>query len=154
MMMSTGSCVYCFWKKHFVWPSATLVIATSHASSSSSWDRCLWIQVRISFMMIAQVWIPQPVLSPAVNPLFVPSSSPVSPVCPRVSFGPDEEGVVVTLDRFDPGRDQAGASGQVPSALLPGDVLVPCLFSSQPETTPDSVVQSEAEIHQCFKVMT
>lgn len=58
----------------------------------------------------------------------------------------------MTLDRFDPGRDQAGASGRVPSALLPGDVLVPCLFSSQTETTPDAVVQSEAELHHCFKV--
>lgn len=62
--------------------------------------------------------------------------------------GSDEEGITITLDRFDPGRDQAGASGQVPSAPLPGDVLVPCLFSSQTET----VVQSEAELHHCFKV--
>lgn len=64
--------------------------------------------------------------------------------------GPDEEGVTVTLDRFDPGRDQAGASGRVPSALLPGDVLVPCLFSA--ETESGAVVQSEAELHHCFKV--
>uniref|UniRef100_A0A3Q2UU66 STIL centriolar assembly protein n=1 Tax=Haplochromis burtoni TaxID=8153 RepID=A0A3Q2UU66_HAPBU len=65
-----------------------------------------------------------------------------------VSVDSDEEGITITLDRFDPGRDQAGASGQVPSAPLPGDVLVPCLFSSQTET----VVQSEAELHHCFKV--
>ncbi|XP_038556119.1 SCL-interrupting locus protein homolog [Micropterus salmoides] len=70
-----------------------------------------------------------------------------------LSVDADEEGVTVTLDRFDPGRDQAGASGRVPSALLPGDVLVPCLFSSQTETTPDAVVQSEAELHHCFKVL-
>ncbi|XP_028443380.1 SCL-interrupting locus protein homolog [Perca flavescens] len=63
----------------------------------------------------------------------------------------DEEGVTVTLDRFDPGRDQPGASGRVPTALLPGDVLVPCLFSS--ETSSDAVVQSEAELHHCFKVL-
>uniref|UniRef100_A0A3Q3CGZ0 STIL centriolar assembly protein n=1 Tax=Haplochromis burtoni TaxID=8153 RepID=A0A3Q3CGZ0_HAPBU len=66
-----------------------------------------------------------------------------------VSVDSDEEGITITLDRFDPGRDQAGASGQVPSAPLPGDVLVPCLFSSQTET----VVQSEAELHHCFKVL-
>ena len=59
----------------------------------------------------------------------------------------------MTLDRFDPGRDQAGASGRVPSTLLPGDVLVSCLFSVQSEATPDAVVQSEAELHQCFKVI-
>ncbi|XP_037837053.1 SCL-interrupting locus protein homolog isoform X2 [Kryptolebias marmoratus] len=85
------------------------------------------------------------------------------------SVSSDEEGVVVTLDRFDPGRDQAGAAGRdqagaagrdqagtldrVPSALLPGDVLVPCLFSVQSDPTPDPTVQSEAELHQCFKVL-
>ncbi|KAK9518817.1 hypothetical protein VZT92_021591 [Zoarces viviparus] len=61
----------------------------------------------------------------------------------------DEGGVTVTLDRFDPGRDQTGSSIRVPSALLPGDVLVPCWFSTQNET----VVQSEAELHHCFKVL-
>ncbi|XP_051816478.1 SCL-interrupting locus protein homolog isoform X2 [Acanthochromis polyacanthus] len=70
-----------------------------------------------------------------------------------VSVSSDEEGITVTLDRFDPGRDQAGASGRVPSALLPGDVLVPCLFSTQTEMMPDAVVQSEAELHHCFKVL-
>uniref|UniRef100_A0A3Q3SGW6 STIL centriolar assembly protein n=1 Tax=Mastacembelus armatus TaxID=205130 RepID=A0A3Q3SGW6_9TELE len=64
----------------------------------------------------------------------------------------DEEGVTVTLDRFDPGRDQAGSSSRVPSALLPGDILVPCLFSTQTEAMSDAVVQSEAELHHCFKV--
>nr|XP_033476642.1 SCL-interrupting locus protein homolog isoform X2 [Epinephelus lanceolatus] len=65
----------------------------------------------------------------------------------------DEEGITVTLDRFDPGRDQGGASGRVPSALLPGDVLVPCLFSTQTEAASDTVVQSEAELHHCFKAL-
>ncbi|KAM6922025.1 SCL-interrupting locus protein homolog [Xenentodon cancila] len=70
-----------------------------------------------------------------------------------VSVDADEEGIVVTLDRFDPGREQVGSSGRVPSALLPGDALVPCLFSSQPEVAPEAVVQSEAELHQCFKAL-
>ncbi|XP_068581383.1 SCL-interrupting locus protein homolog isoform X2 [Cebidichthys violaceus] len=61
----------------------------------------------------------------------------------------DEGGVTVTLDRFDPGRDQTGSSIRVPSALLPGDVLVPCWFSTQNET----VIQSEAELHRCFKAL-
>ncbi|KAJ4943385.1 hypothetical protein JOQ06_005887, partial [Pogonophryne albipinna] len=64
-----------------------------------------------------------------------------------MSVDADEEGVTVTLDRFDPGRDQ----GRVPSALLPGDVLVPCLFSTQ-EGASDAV-QSEAELHHCFKAL-
>uniref|UniRef100_A0A3B4UTM4 STIL centriolar assembly protein n=1 Tax=Seriola dumerili TaxID=41447 RepID=A0A3B4UTM4_SERDU len=70
-----------------------------------------------------------------------------------VSVDSDEEGLTVTLDRFDPGRDQTGSLGRVPSALLPGDILVPCLFSTHTETTPDAVVQSEAELHHCFKVL-
>uniref|UniRef100_A0A3P8U0W8 STIL centriolar assembly protein n=1 Tax=Amphiprion percula TaxID=161767 RepID=A0A3P8U0W8_AMPPE len=64
-----------------------------------------------------------------------------------VSVSSDEEGITVTLDRFDPGRDQAGASGRIPSALLPGDVLVPCLFSTETEMMPDAVVQSELLQH-------
>ncbi|KAI3368392.1 hypothetical protein L3Q82_008098 [Scortum barcoo] len=70
-----------------------------------------------------------------------------------VCVNADEEGVTVTLDRFDPGRDQAGASGRVPLALLPGDVLVPCLFSTQAEAMNAAVIQSEAELHHCFKVL-
>lgn len=57
----------------------------------------------------------------------------------------------MTLDRFDPGRQQPRSSGRIPSALLPGDIVVPCLFSSQTEPSAD-VVQSEAELHHCFKV--
>ncbi|KAG7218888.1 hypothetical protein INR49_019474 [Caranx melampygus] len=70
-----------------------------------------------------------------------------------VSVDSDEEGLTVTLDRFDPGRDQSGSSGRVPSALLPGDILVPCLFSTQTETAPEAAVQSEAELHHSFKVL-
>ncbi|XP_068176529.1 SCL-interrupting locus protein homolog [Antennarius striatus] len=68
-----------------------------------------------------------------------------------LSVDTDEGGVTLTLDRFDPGRHQPGPPGRVPSALLPGDVLVPCLFSMQ--ASPDAIVQSEAELHLCFKVL-
>ncbi|XP_014899253.1 SCL-interrupting locus protein homolog isoform X1 [Poecilia latipinna] len=67
-----------------------------------------------------------------------------------LSVNEDEDGVTVTLDRFDPGRDQAGTAA--PSALLPGDVLVPCVVV-QSETPQDAVVQSEAELHHCFKAL-
>ncbi|CAL8270393.1 unnamed protein product [Arctogadus glacialis] len=48
----------------------------------------------------------------------------------------DEEGVTLSLDRFDPGREQAGV--RVPSLLLPGDVAVPLEFILQgdPEPSP------------------
>ncbi|XP_077389954.1 SCL-interrupting locus protein homolog isoform X2 [Festucalex cinctus] len=61
-----------------------------------------------------------------------------------VDVDADEEGVTVTLDRFDPGGKQAGDGGRVPAASLPGDVLVPCLFSTQ--KTSDEIIQSEAEL--------
>ncbi|XP_061663994.1 SCL-interrupting locus protein homolog [Syngnathoides biaculeatus] len=66
-----------------------------------------------------------------------------------VDVDADEEGVTVTLDRFDPGREQAGASGRVPAAPLPGGVLVPCLISNQrasDDDDNDDVVPSEAEL--------
>ncbi|XP_024909135.1 SCL-interrupting locus protein homolog [Cynoglossus semilaevis] len=69
-----------------------------------------------------------------------------------VSVDSDEEGLTVSLDRFDPGRDQKGSSARAPSAPLPGDVLVPCVFSTEQET-PDAVVQSEAELHHNFKAL-
>uniref|UniRef100_A0A8C5A118 STIL centriolar assembly protein n=1 Tax=Gadus morhua TaxID=8049 RepID=A0A8C5A118_GADMO len=48
----------------------------------------------------------------------------------------DEEGVTLSLDRFDPGREQGGV--RVPSLLLPGDVAVPLEFILQgdPEPSP------------------
>uniref|UniRef100_A0A3B4B7V7 STIL N-terminal domain-containing protein n=1 Tax=Periophthalmus magnuspinnatus TaxID=409849 RepID=A0A3B4B7V7_9GOBI len=56
-----------------------------------------------------------------------------------------EEGVTVTLDRFDPGRDQNGI--RVPSASLPGDMCASCVFTSDPS----ALVQSEAELHQALQ---
>ncbi len=39
-----------------------------------------------------------------------------------------EEGVFVEVDRFDPGR--VGKDGSVvPTALMPGDVAIPCQVS-------------------------
>lgn len=57
----------------------------------------------------------------------------------------------MTLDRFDPGRDQPGSSGRVPCTMLPGDVVVPCLFVTHGDAS-EAVVQSESELHHCFKV--
>lgn len=57
----------------------------------------------------------------------------------------------MTLDRFDPGRDQPGSAGRAPCSVLPGDVLVPCLYLTHGDTS-DAVVQSESELHHCFKV--
>uniref|UniRef100_A0A8C6WUF6 STIL N-terminal domain-containing protein n=1 Tax=Neogobius melanostomus TaxID=47308 RepID=A0A8C6WUF6_9GOBI len=66
-----------------------------------------------------------------------------------VSVDSDEEGVTLTLDRFDPGRDQNGV--RVPTGVLPGDVCAPCVFTSDPSA---SVSQSEAELLQAFRALT
>ncbi|XP_061636760.1 SCL-interrupting locus protein homolog isoform X2 [Phyllopteryx taeniolatus] len=68
-----------------------------------------------------------------------------------VAVDADEEGVTVTLDRFDPGREQAGASGRVPVAPLPGGVLVPCLISGQ--RTSEDTVRSEADLGRSFSAV-
>ncbi|XP_037105230.1 SCL-interrupting locus protein homolog isoform X2 [Syngnathus acus] len=63
----------------------------------------------------------------------------------------DEGGVTVTLDRFDPGRERAGDLDCVPAAALPGDVLVPCLFTSQKSS--DDLVQSKAELKRSISAL-
>ncbi|XP_061153768.1 SCL-interrupting locus protein homolog isoform X4 [Syngnathus typhle] len=63
----------------------------------------------------------------------------------------DEGGVTVTLDRFDPGRERAGNLDCVPAAALPGDVLVPCLFTSQ--NSSNDLVQSKAELKRSISAL-
>ncbi|XP_068095137.1 SCL-interrupting locus protein [Hyperolius riggenbachi] len=62
----------------------------------------------------------------------------------------DEEGVTLTLDRFDPGREKPGSAGKVPSALLPGDVVIPCAVSSR-ECAGSVSLHTPEEITSSFK---
>ena len=40
------------------------------------------------------------------------------------------EGVAVDVDRFDPGRPEKQGTGVVPTALIPGDIAIPCQVGS------------------------
>ncbi|XP_065101003.1 SCL-interrupting locus protein homolog [Paramisgurnus dabryanus] len=63
----------------------------------------------------------------------------------------DEEGVTITLDRFDPGREQTGCPGKTPTAMLPGDTLVPCVFEGHPVT--GRTVHSGDDFNISFKML-
>ncbi|XP_072275702.1 SCL-interrupting locus protein [Pyxicephalus adspersus] len=66
------------------------------------------------------------------------------------SVDDDEEGVTLTIDRFDPGREKAGIVGKVPSALLPGDFVIPCSVSSR-ESAGNVTLHTTEEFAASFK---
>ncbi|NXO70758.1 STIL protein, partial [Phainopepla nitens] len=61
------------------------------------------------------------------------------------------EGITLTIDRFDPGRDVAGGSGKVPTASLPGDFLIPCTVNAWGPCSDNIVVHSVEDITLAFK---
>ncbi|XP_019329682.1 PREDICTED: SCL-interrupting locus protein [Aptenodytes forsteri] len=61
------------------------------------------------------------------------------------------EGITLTIDRFDPGREVAGGSGKIPSAPLPGDFLIPCTINAWGPSSDNIVVHSAEDISLAFK---
>ncbi|XP_044156738.1 SCL-interrupting locus protein [Bufo gargarizans] len=66
------------------------------------------------------------------------------------SVDDDEEGITLTIDRFDPGREKAGSNGKVPSTLLPGDSAIPCTIYPK-ETIGDDVLHTPEDFTSSFK---
>lgn len=64
----------------------------------------------------------------------------------------DEEGVTLTIDRFDPGREVASGSGKVPTASLPGDFLIACTVNVWGPSSDSVIVHSAEDISLAFKV--
>ncbi|NXH43155.1 STIL protein, partial [Dicaeum eximium] len=63
----------------------------------------------------------------------------------------DGEGITLTIDRFDPGREVAVGSGKIPTASLPGDFLVPCTVNAWGPCSENIIVHSVEDISLAFK---
>ncbi|XP_021260345.1 SCL-interrupting locus protein isoform X2 [Numida meleagris] len=63
----------------------------------------------------------------------------------------DGEGVTLTIDRFDPGREVASGSGKVPTASLPGDFLITCTVNAWGPPSDSIIVHSAEDISLAFK---
>ncbi|XP_029888630.1 SCL-interrupting locus protein isoform X1 [Aquila chrysaetos chrysaetos] len=63
----------------------------------------------------------------------------------------DGEGITLTIDRFDPGREVAGGSGKIPTASLPGDFLIPCTVNAWGLSSDSIIVHSAEDISLAFK---
>lgn len=64
----------------------------------------------------------------------------------------DEEGVTVTVDRFDPGRAVPECLERAPTASLPGDFLVPCEVHTQGLCSRDMIVHNADDFSSTLKV--
>lgn len=65
----------------------------------------------------------------------------------------DEEGITVRIDRFDPGREASGCVGKVPTALLPGDFLIPCVVDIQRSACHETIAHTAEDFSLAFKMM-
>ncbi|XP_065409855.1 SCL-interrupting locus protein isoform X3 [Chrysemys picta bellii] len=63
----------------------------------------------------------------------------------------DDEGVSLTIDRFDPGREVTDGSGKVPTAPLPGDFLIPCTINAWGSSSGDIIVHNSEDFNLAFK---
>lgn len=62
----------------------------------------------------------------------------------------DEEGVTLTVDRFDPGREIPECLERKPTASLPGDFVIPCKV--QGHCSREITVHNADDFSSAFKV--
>ncbi|KAG8436944.1 hypothetical protein GDO86_007866 [Hymenochirus boettgeri] len=62
----------------------------------------------------------------------------------------DEEGITLSIDRFDPGREKMGSLAKVPSALLPEDFVIPCSIGTGEGPT-NGLVHTPENLTSSFK---
>ncbi|XP_005398695.1 PREDICTED: SCL-interrupting locus protein isoform X1 [Chinchilla lanigera] len=65
----------------------------------------------------------------------------------------DEEGVTLTVDRFDPGREIPGCLERTPTASLPGDFLIPCKVYTQGICSREMTVDTMGDFNSTFKAL-
>ncbi|XP_013203962.1 SCL-interrupting locus protein isoform X2 [Microtus ochrogaster] len=65
----------------------------------------------------------------------------------------DEEGVTLTVDRFDPGRAVPECLERAPTASLPGDFLIPCKVHTQGLCSRDMIVHNADDFSSTLKAL-
>nr|XP_039329923.1 SCL-interrupting locus protein isoform X3 [Saimiri boliviensis boliviensis] len=65
----------------------------------------------------------------------------------------DEEGVTLTVDRFDPGREVPECLEITPTASLPGDFLIPCKVHTQELCSREMIVHSADDFSSALKAL-
>lgn len=65
----------------------------------------------------------------------------------------DEESVILTVDRFDPGREVPECLERTPTASLPGDFVIPCKVHTQGLCSKEVIVHNADDFSSAFKAL-
>ncbi|XP_036112695.1 SCL-interrupting locus protein [Molossus molossus] len=65
----------------------------------------------------------------------------------------DEESVILTIDRFDPGREVPECSERCPTAFLPGDFVIPCKVHTHGLCSREIIVHNADDFSSAFKAL-
>lgn len=65
----------------------------------------------------------------------------------------DEESVILTVDRFDPGREVPECSERCPTASLPGDFVIPCKVHTHELCSREIIVHNADDFSSAFKAL-